>query len=1386
MTRRELSIQSGEHPCSIDVNKSDTMADVRRIIVEEFDDFMFPEGSPEFVIICGSAVLGRKQESKKLAWDAIDARLAISLRARDSFKCSRLSNKRAATSCVAANEEAAAINSDEASSKEKKARTEAAKHSHSRSHAEDGLSKEENVPETSTSMYDTHPSTKEVRQDQEKQDDKKPGPEICDKGSAVTHNQGQKRLSGGDAADGDIKETTKRVYGLTDYAHISTKSGGNPADMNTANESDTEDDEVMELFPEVNAAQIRNEIHGEYFSVVAQSHVHLEEMKQLLRNPDNAVFFSQARRKEWLNDIASLLGNSTGPPDTVIGCLGGTGVGKSSLLNALLDEAQVLPTSGSRGCTAAVVELRFNHDLLKHSGSLDEKAGTCPVYKGRVEFMALDEWHWELEILLDECCRPHEAGKLATIFTVPPDKQRPSCESALAAWAKIEQVYGRGSMNAHLGKYRSDVWNVLALDSRVVTLLAGGDNNSSGSEKAHTIIVEEGTVGFEQATLLGSHLLSMLDGDLRRLQRQWANAFRNKINDFVYRSGSGDGPQTWPLIRKVVLHGPWAVLSTGACLVDLPGVRDANSARAKVSATYIQHCSHIWIAAPIKRAVDDCTAKELMGEQFKRRLFMDGQYGNVSFICTHTDECETTEIVRDHADVARQDSERWERISALQDEIRSNDKEKSEIIKPRDNLIAELKKLDQCIITLLKEAKRCPAKKQGKIIDSLVFLPADGKAKQQRIAKERELRSEIKNKLNLEKKKITRPMKRLDSKTSKLQRKLKPIAAAVRNEFSMNRLQADFRAGLEELTGDQNIGENGVLDGSDASNRTKLDKCHMKVYCISSNDYLKIQGVKPSSDGGTNTFTRAKDTGIPGLREAVHRTTAQAHCAFATKFVSVTSGILDNIKICAGRDLLSGVAALDGPSFLKSFEDKMGVIDSKIANISADYQCMANAKIKKVLEPSLKAGTEKANEATMTTVASWGSNFHRSKHFQEGPEHNGLHYSTYAAAARRDGGYDSNAAGLIDLNQELYDPMEKAFSADWQSTMDEAVSCVFLDKAELQVGQLLATVAKEIARVLTRAGMQQSCLNSMENAANRAGRTAIETIFAEIRGVASKSQRDLHRSVLPQIQDRMLPGYEAVTTEHSGAGAGVFCRMKDVLERHANKARVAIFTEAKTHVLKEVDSLIKKLASIIMDAASRIKTSLRKVYSICWDEGKVQEGVRTPVIMDSAAQQRIRVCQEELNSSLERLNNSQGKEMELLELKEDAYSNVTGVENWEDNNEKQMNEAPMTENYMQHLDDMGSGNGVEVTRSCNTALPQNAIAIKIKTENLQTLPVVSPAAANETITKSQPRTANKPREHETTEVPPTPVPALSAAICDAPNFLSSGDSEDQERKCSDI
>jgi len=48
----------------------------------------------------------------------------------------------------------------------------------------------------------------------------------------------------------------------------------------------------------------------------------------------------------------------------------------------------------------------------------------------------------------------------------------------------------------------------------------------------------------------------------------------------------------------------------------------------------------------IHRAVNDKTARDLLGEHFRRQLLMDGQYGSVSFICSKTDILNPSEIIR--------------------------------------------------------------------------------------------------------------------------------------------------------------------------------------------------------------------------------------------------------------------------------------------------------------------------------------------------------------------------------------------------------------------------------------------------------------------------------------------------------------------------------------------------------------------------------------------------------------------------------------------------------------------------------------------------------------------------------------------------------------------
>jgi hypothetical protein len=340
---------------------------------------------------------------------------------------------------------------------------------------------------------------------------------------------------------------------------------------------------------------------------------------------------------------------------------------------------------------------------------------------------------------------------------------------------------------------------------------------------------------------------------------------------------------------------------------------------------------------------------------------MDGQYGNVSFICTHTDELEATETLRDHADVAQQEPGRWEKMTELSEAIADLEKQRYDKVQQEEDLKLELEEAKQRLQDAKKKLRETSEEKgRGTDVDAEQFAELKSAADQAKKSQ-----SMVQDQLD-----CTLSLKTSDeSKCRRLQSRLKGICAAVRNDYSKSCLQEDFRSGLkamfrknddddgdeiddddecyhdddrddgEDIHGDDgdvvdddddddddddendddendddyednenetdneggqrkdvdgseseenyagdaaadNADKDGNSDGGSDSNgdgdeagdqTTDLpDDFNMEVFCISSNDYLKLTGIKPDSDGPPNTFKNLRETQIPILRSFVH------------------------------------------------------------------------------------------------------------------------------------------------------------------------------------------------------------------------------------------------------------------------------------------------------------------------------------------------------------------------------------------------------------------------------------------------------------------------------------------------------------------------------------
>uniref|UniRef100_A0A0D2XYF0 Uncharacterized protein n=1 Tax=Fusarium oxysporum (strain Fo5176) TaxID=660025 RepID=A0A0D2XYF0_FUSOF len=88
---------------------------------------------------------------------------------------------------------------------------------------------------------------------------------------------------------------------------------------------------------------------------------------------------------------------------------------------------------------------------------------------------------------------------------------------------------------------------------------------------------------------------------------------------------SRDSPATWPYIRNI---------NRGLILVDLPGLRDLNSARRIITERYLLECNEIFAICNIGRAATDEGVHQVFDLADRARL------SNVGIVCTRSDEIE--------------------------------------------------------------------------------------------------------------------------------------------------------------------------------------------------------------------------------------------------------------------------------------------------------------------------------------------------------------------------------------------------------------------------------------------------------------------------------------------------------------------------------------------------------------------------------------------------------------------------------------------------------------------------------------------------------------------------------------------------------------------------
>jgi hypothetical protein len=193
----------------------------------------------------------------------------------------------------------------------------------------------------------------------------------------------------------------------------------------------------------------------------------------------------------------------------------------------MLDEERLVPTNCMRACTAVVTEISYNN--------------TEDPYKAEIEFITKEDWEKELKILFQDLF--DGSGNISREATNEDTE-------AGVAYAKIKAVYP---------KYTREMLQ----ESSVEELM--GHANVRDVLGGRREFVESDSLHF-----------------YKRLQF-YVDSKEKTSSEKKKEKNPPREMEFWPLIKVVRLYVKAAALSTGAVIVDLPGVHDSNAARSAVA-----------------------------------------------------------------------------------------------------------------------------------------------------------------------------------------------------------------------------------------------------------------------------------------------------------------------------------------------------------------------------------------------------------------------------------------------------------------------------------------------------------------------------------------------------------------------------------------------------------------------------------------------------------------------------------------------------------------------------------------------------------------------------------------------------------------------------------
>ncbi|RAK78295.1 uncharacterized protein BO72DRAFT_80173 [Aspergillus fijiensis CBS 313.89] len=830
----------------------------------------------------------------------------------------------------------------------------------------------------------------------------------------------------------------------------------------------------------------------------------LTSLSQLFGEPDN-----WKSEPDWPNKIKRTQDKAR-KETVVIGVAGSTGAGKSSLVNALIDDKDILTTDCMRASTAVPVEVHYNKGQSR--------------YRAEVVFIERKGWERELNTLFAEL-----RGYLEDLAR----GEEPKDAEATIALQKIMAVYPALERQALFETSPSE----LVKDERVSDLLAQ-------------------TVRFE-------------DNDSKR--------FADNLKLFIDSK-----------VRVVRVYVKAKALSTGAVLVDLPGVSDSNAARVAVADDYMKRCSAHWIVAPINRAVNDKIAHDLLGKNFKIQMHMNNAFNDITFVCTKTDDLVPAEVLQSLGlelppiDGLEEFSDRLDAPKIKTREFRDRREQIRTELEPIEDEIDDLEErlrgedinLDAALLTPQKRKKTRIHDDSAQ--DALLRLSDDaGMEYSDSDDAEDDVHELLRHlqSLRAQRKKLQSQRRDTDRKIAKYQKhELDDLrfCIAARNKFAKEQIKHDFSqtiAGLDQ----EDEQHDDIYLPTMARDYSEFER-NLSVYCVSTKAYQELRG---HSRRGNRLpgFSDLEQTEVPALQQYSIALTRKSREKTARRFLVALNSLLQSLTLwSAPITTAARTSAQKRQQMEAEFRSAVDDLTEAMKRPRAVFVASSRATIQSQIIANLDQAWRHGCDEFSQTVGCWNA-----PHQQEG-----FRWNRYQAFCRRQGVHDNR-----NLNEEIAQPMIAKIKPGWRSASDQLPDAYKQLREEFE--KVVSRFHSESMRWITwdsprttRARLQRRLVALHES---------IKQGLEDLQAWTDREKRDKRGCFRASIATGLQATYQACAQY---TGRGVLKAIRTTMSEHAEKQGPSLFCNAADQVsqvleewLCELDTKLEKLVKELLQEVAQ-------------------------------------------------------------------------------------------------------------------------------------------------------------------------------------------------------